>query len=67
MADTPNAEADCFRHSVQWQTYKSSGLGREARSETVPHWHVIAAMFDVPVMGVRVALALGCNPARWRL
>jgi hypothetical protein len=41
MADVPNADADCFWQSRQWQQYTSMGLGREAVICTAPHWHSI--------------------------
>lgn len=41
MAEIPNAEADCFWHSVQWHTYLLRGSAREAAREMVPHWQVI--------------------------
>ena len=39
MADVPNADADCFWHSVQWQTYFAMGWGVGAWKRMVPHWH----------------------------
>ena len=43
MAVIPNADADCFWHSVQWQMYTARGFGKEARKVTVPHWQEIFA------------------------
>lgn len=41
IADIPNAEEDCLRHSRQWQKYTSRGAGCEARKSIAPHWQRI--------------------------
>lgn len=41
IAEVPNAEADCFWHSVQWHANLLRGSAREAVREMVPHWQVI--------------------------
>ena len=38
VKEIPKAEEDCFRHSVQWQTYTISGDAGTAK-RTLPHWH----------------------------
>ena len=40
MADVPNADPVCRRHSWQWQMYKARGFSRGVLKLTAPHWHV---------------------------
>lgn len=49
MAEMPNAEADCLRHSLQWQTYVSSSVPISSY-RTFPHW-------QPPVSGLVLSLA----------
>lgn len=46
MADVPNADPVCRRHSWQWQMYSARGLSRGVLKLTAPHWHV-AFIFSV--------------------
>lgn len=37
MADVPNAELVCRRHSAQWHMYSASGFSDGVLKDTEPH------------------------------
>ena len=45
MADVPNADPVCRRHSWQWQMYRARGFSRGVLKLTAPHWHVAFILF----------------------
>lgn len=53
LADVPKAEADCFRHCVQWQWYSARGSDWGVSKSTLPHWQT-TLMLDVVVVVVVV-------------
>lgn len=56
MADVPNADPVCRRHSWQWQMYSARGFSRGVLKLTAPHWHVAFIFF--PYLSLSVSMTV---------